>query len=86
MDALPDTLAATDAELGEEPLFGSMGDYGDFDHSFFGMHQKLAYWTDPAARLCIERSFEAIIDAGMYLPPSAPDHAWGCVTDVTRAD
>ncbi|KAJ1528633.1 hypothetical protein ONE63_007028 [Megalurothrips usitatus] len=52
-------------DLREQPLFGTIGDCGDFDHAFFGMHQKLAYWTDPAARLCIERSFEAIIDAGL---------------------
>lgn len=35
-----------------------------FDNVFFGIHRKMAESLDALTRLCLERSVEAIVDAG----------------------
>lgn len=35
-----------------------------FDNVFFGIHRKMAESLDVLTRLCLERSIEAIVDAG----------------------
>ncbi|XP_060524806.1 fatty acid synthase-like [Cylas formicarius] len=36
-----------------------------FDHSFFGIHRQQCTYMDPMQRLALERTFEALIDAGV---------------------
>lgn len=38
-----------------------------FDNIFFGIHRKMAESLDLLSRLSLERSIEAICDAGKYL-------------------
>lgn len=47
-----------------EPMAGRIPNWDQSDNAFFGMHNKLATWTDPITKLGFERCFEAIIDAG----------------------
>jgi fatty acid synthase len=35
-----------------------------FDASFFGVHFKQAQTMDPMCRMLLERTFEAVVDAG----------------------
>jgi len=44
---------------------GKIKDIDKFDATFFNAHPKLAEHTDPMTRICLERSIEAIIDAGL---------------------
>lgn len=37
-----------------------------FDNVFFGIHRKMAESLDVLTRLCLERSIEAIVDAGIH--------------------
>lgn len=39
----------------------------DFDGAFFGMHYQDAMMMDPMCRMSMERTYEAILDAGMNL-------------------
>ncbi|XP_055680186.1 fatty acid synthase-like [Lutzomyia longipalpis] len=39
-------------------------DLENFDHFFFGIHQKQAESTDPVVRMVLESTFEAIVDSG----------------------
>lgn len=41
--------------------------YHHFDSVFFGVNQKLAINMDPVSKLSYVRSYEAILDAGMYI-------------------
>nr|CAD7400388.1 unnamed protein product [Timema cristinae] len=44
---------------------GKINHVGKFDASYFGIHYKQAHTMDPMCRLLLERSFEAIVDAGV---------------------
>lgn len=35
-----------------------------FDNSYFGIHRQQCTYMDPMHRLALERTFEALIDAG----------------------
>jgi fatty acid synthase len=43
---------------------GKLLNVSKFDASFFGVHFKQAHTMDPMCRMLLERSFEAVIDAG----------------------
>ena len=45
---------------------GKIQDYNKFDVSFFDMVDQLAEMLDPQAKLLIETTYEAIIDAGQF--------------------
>lgn len=44
---------------------GKLKNVDKFDAMFFSAHPKLAEVMDPMTRMCLERSIEAIIDAGL---------------------
>lgn len=37
---------------------------GDFDNAYFGIHRQQCTYMDPMQRLVLERTFEALLDAG----------------------
>lgn len=37
-----------------------------FDHSFFRVHRKLAEKMDCTSRMLLEKTYEAVVDAGEY--------------------
>jgi fatty acid synthase len=43
---------------------GKLLNVSKFDASFFGVHFKQAHTMDPMCRMLLERSFEAVVDAG----------------------
>lgn len=52
-------------ELGAAAGTGKIQTLDDFDATFFNAHPKLADAMDPMMRIFVERSVEAIIDAGL---------------------
>lgn len=44
---------------------GKIQNLEKFDASFFSIHNRLANSTDPQARILLEHSYEAILDAGI---------------------
>lgn len=44
---------------------GKIQNLDKFDASFFSIHNRLANSTDPQARILLEHSYEAILDAGV---------------------
>jgi fatty acid synthase, animal type len=44
---------------------GKINNLNKFDASFFSIHNKLANAMDPQARILLEHSYEAILDAGI---------------------
>ena len=44
---------------------GKIQNLEKFDASFFSIHNRLANATDPQARMLLEHSYEAILDAGI---------------------
>lgn len=44
---------------------GKINNLEKFDASFFSIHKRLANTTDPQARILLEHSYEAILDAGV---------------------
>lgn len=44
---------------------GKINNLEKFDASFFSTHKRLANCTDPQARILLEHSYEAILDAGV---------------------
>ncbi|VVC29213.1 Acyl transferase/acyl hydrolase/lysophospholipase,Ketoacyl-synthetase, C- [Cinara cedri] len=51
--------------LGTPHGVGKLRNPEKFDYVFFGMHRKMAESLDALTRLCLERSVEAIVDAGL---------------------
>ena len=47
---------------------GKLKDLSKFDAQFFGVHGKQANNMDPQARILLELTYEAIVDAGTLLP------------------
>jgi hypothetical protein len=49
---------------------GKVPNVTKFDASFFGINYKQAHIMDPLCRLLLERTYEAIVDAGqqLYVP------------------
>ncbi|XP_046739715.1 fatty acid synthase-like isoform X2 [Diprion similis] len=45
---------------------GKINNIGKFDARFFGVHFKEAHSMDPMARMLLEHTYEAIIDAGVH--------------------
>lgn len=43
---------------------GKLKDLNKFDAHFFGVHGKQADYMDPQARMLLELTYEAIVDAG----------------------
>jgi fatty acid synthase len=43
---------------------GKMYNLNRFDASFFGIHYKQVQTMDPQSRMLLERTYEAIVDAG----------------------
>ena len=43
---------------------GRIPDFGNFDGSFFGLMGQMVDVMDPQARLLLEATYEAIVDAG----------------------
>ncbi|RZF35979.1 hypothetical protein LSTR_LSTR005392 [Laodelphax striatellus] len=52
-------------ELGVPGAVGKVKSKDKFDANFFGIHRKLCECLDPLTRLSMERSYEAIVDAGV---------------------
>lgn len=50
-----------------------------FDTAYFGIHRQQATFMDPMQRLILERTFEALIDAG-------GDENWGNINFLTSRD
>ncbi|KAJ1522159.1 hypothetical protein ONE63_002470 [Megalurothrips usitatus] len=48
-----------------QPVVGEVP-FGDFDAVFYGMSKRLAKNTDPVSKMGLQRSVEAIIDAGLH--------------------
>jgi fatty acid synthase len=46
---------------------GKLKDLAHFDATFFGVHAKQAHVMDPQLRILLELTYEALIDAGLYL-------------------
>ncbi|GLV36715.1 Fatty acid synthase 1 [Carabus blaptoides fortunei] len=44
---------------------GNIDHIAYFDASYFGVHHQQAYYMDPMQRIALEKSFEALIDAGI---------------------
>lgn len=44
---------------------GKINNLEKFDASFFSIHKRLSNFTDPQARILLEHSYEAILDAGV---------------------
>lgn len=44
--------------------FGKLKTWNKFDASFFGMKSRLVNAMDPLGRVLMEKSYEAIVDAG----------------------
>ncbi|GLV46781.1 Fatty acid synthase 3, partial [Carabus blaptoides fortunei] len=44
---------------------GNIDNIANFDASYFGVHQHQATYMDPMQRIVLEKSFEALIDAGI---------------------
>lgn len=64
-------------ELGAINGTGKLKSVEKFDATFFSAHPKLAQNMDPMTRNCLERSIEAIIDAGL-----SPSDLYGSNTAV----
>jgi len=43
---------------------GKLHNIEKFDASFFGIHNKEAQTMDPQCRILLEKTYEAIVDAG----------------------
>jgi fatty acid synthase len=43
---------------------GKLYNNDKFDSSFFGVHNKQAHIMDPQCRTLLEKTYEAIVDAG----------------------
>jgi fatty acid synthase, animal type len=43
---------------------GKLNNIDKFDAAFFGVHYKQAHSMDPMCRVLLEKSYEAIVDAG----------------------
>ena len=43
---------------------GKLYNIDKFDASFFGVHYKQAEFMDPQCRMLLEKTYEAIVDAG----------------------
>ncbi|KAK3908916.1 Fatty acid synthase [Frankliniella fusca] len=56
---------------------GKINNVGKFDAAFFGIHYKQAHAMDPMCRLLLEKSYEAIVDAGVN-----PGSLYGTKTGV----
>ena len=46
------------------PRTGKLYNIDKFDTSFFGIHNNQAQCMDPQCRLLLEKTYEAIVDAG----------------------
>jgi fatty acid synthase len=46
---------------------GKLLNVAKFDASFFGVHCKQAHAMDPMCRMLLEKTYEAIVDAGEQL-------------------
>jgi len=46
------------------PRTGKLYNIEKFDASFFGIHNKQAQNMDPQCRMLLEKTYEAIVDAG----------------------
>jgi len=46
---------------------GKLLNLSKFDASFFGVHFKQAHSMDPMCRMLLEKTYEAIVDAGQQL-------------------
>lgn len=64
-------------ELGVTAATGKIKNIDQFDSTFFSTHTKLAQVMDPLTKLSLERSIEAIIDAGL-----SPGDLYGTNTSV----
>lgn len=57
---------AIEGDRGVTNLIGKVPEIGRFDTSFFGIHREQCTFMDPMHRLVLERTFEALLDAGKY--------------------
>ena len=46
---------------------GRVPDFDKFDGNYFGLLGHMAETLDPQARLLLETTYEAIVDAGLYM-------------------
>jgi acyl transferase domain-containing protein len=46
---------------------GKLLNLSKFDASFFGVHFKQAHFMDPTCRMLLEKTYEAVVDAGQQL-------------------
>lgn len=45
---------------------GKLNEVCKFDAAFFGIHYKQAHTMDPMCRMLLEKSYEAVVDAGNF--------------------
>ena len=45
---------------------GRIPDFNRFDSEYFGIMEQMVENMDPEARLLLEATYEAIVDAGLY--------------------
>lgn len=64
---------------------GKINQLEKFDASFFSIHNRLANSTDPQARILLEHSYEAILDAGIS-PQSLIGSRTGVFIGVSYSD
>jgi len=64
---------------------GKVNGLEKFDATFFGMHFKQANAMDPQARVVLEHSYEAILDAGIN-PKSLRGSRTGCYIGCSYAE
>ncbi|KAJ1528563.1 hypothetical protein ONE63_006967 [Megalurothrips usitatus] len=60
-----DSLRWKPGLLGTSPHVGKIANVHQFDYTMFRVHKGLAQLMDPLARLMLERSMEAVLDAGL---------------------
>lgn len=54
-------------DVGVPPGSGKVKNSCLFDSTFFGIHRKLADSLDPLIQQALERSYEAVVDAGILI-------------------
>ncbi|XP_011867181.1 PREDICTED: fatty acid synthase-like, partial [Vollenhovia emeryi] len=86
MDMVSDDECRWSADMHESlPRYGKIKDLSSFDASFFGIPPKLANIMDPQARILLEITYEAIVDAGVN-PSTVRGSRTGVFIGVSRSD
>ena len=52
--------------MGITNRMGRIPDFQHFDQNYFGMMEQMVEAMDPEARILLEATYEAIVDAGIF--------------------